>query len=44
MNTCGSSARLQAAWQVVESLMARRPALLLRYTELARDALNDEGL
>ncbi|KAI8430532.1 hypothetical protein MSG28_000769 [Choristoneura fumiferana] len=42
LNTCGSAARLQAAWQVVESLIARRPSLLLRYTELAKDALNDE--
>ncbi|XP_048004674.1 vacuolar protein sorting-associated protein 13B-like [Leguminivora glycinivorella] len=42
MNTCGSSARLQAACQVLKSLIDRRPSSMLKHTWLVRDALSDE--
>ncbi|KAJ0183610.1 hypothetical protein K1T71_000033 [Dendrolimus kikuchii] len=41
-NVCGSSARLQAAWQIPLSLLTGKPSLLLKYTMLAKDALTDE--
>ncbi|XP_063394354.1 intermembrane lipid transfer protein VPS13B [Cydia fagiglandana] len=42
MNTCGSAARLQAAWHVLHSLIDQRPSHVLRHTLLVRDALSDE--
>ncbi|XP_061707410.1 intermembrane lipid transfer protein VPS13B isoform X2 [Cydia pomonella] len=42
MNTCGSAARLQAAWHVLQSLIEQRPSQVLRHTWLVRDALSDE--
>ncbi|XP_063545729.1 uncharacterized protein LOC134753720 [Cydia strobilella] len=42
MNTCGSAARLQAAWYVLQSLIDQRPSHVLRQTWLVRDALSDE--
>ncbi|XP_063634454.1 uncharacterized protein LOC134805094 [Cydia splendana] len=42
MNTCGSAARLQAAWHVLQSLIEQRPSHVLRHTLLVRDALSDE--
>ncbi|CAG9558247.1 unnamed protein product [Danaus chrysippus] len=41
-NFCGSSARLQAACQVINSIVAEKYSLPLRYTTLAKDALGDE--
>ncbi|CAG9782387.1 unnamed protein product [Diatraea saccharalis] len=43
VNVCGSSARLQAASQVISSLMNERLSPLLHHSTLAKDALNDEG-
>nr|XP_034839520.1 vacuolar protein sorting-associated protein 13B [Maniola hyperantus] len=43
-NMCGSSARLQAAWQVAASVLNEKLSSPLRYTTLAKDALNDEEL
>ncbi|XP_063374098.1 intermembrane lipid transfer protein VPS13B [Cydia amplana] len=42
MNTCGSAARLQAAWHVLQSLIDQRPSQVLRHTWLVKDALSDE--
>ncbi|XP_045784582.1 vacuolar protein sorting-associated protein 13B [Maniola jurtina] len=41
---CGSSARLQAAWQVAASVLNEKLSTPLRYTTLAKDALKDEEL
>lgn len=43
-NFCGSSARLQAAYQVINSIVTEKYSLPLRYTTLAKDALGDEGI
>ncbi|RVE51489.1 hypothetical protein evm_003890 [Chilo suppressalis] len=42
LSVCGSSARIQAATQVVNSLINERLSTLLQHSTLAKDALNDE--
>ncbi|KAJ8737284.1 hypothetical protein PYW07_000555 [Mythimna separata] len=42
MSICGSSARLQAACEVVLSLINQRHSIPLKHTTLPRDALNDQ--
>ncbi|XP_075990406.1 vacuolar protein sorting 13B isoform X2 [Anticarsia gemmatalis] len=42
LNICGSSARLQAAWQVPLSLIKGKASVAFKQSSLATDALNDE--
>ncbi|CAH0716660.1 unnamed protein product, partial [Brenthis ino] len=41
-NLCGSAARLQAAYHVLQSLINEKLAIPLQHTTLAKDALSDE--